>query len=123
MTGYIVLFLALLFVLFLAWLLGGFILSRAGWKKPAVGVEKLKRNAAALCLGAVSFCGLGIVFHYGNDYWRVFDFYSTNFAINFADIHRLQGDEASWMGYAAWISFSYDGAFALKHPENYKKIP
>jgi hypothetical protein len=48
--------------------------------------------------------------------------FAVNFAMPLDSIGDLKGEESSWMGYGAWISFTYHGDMTLKHPEEYEDV-
>jgi hypothetical protein len=83
----------------------------------------LTKALISLGAGVLSLCGLGVFLYYGYEYWRSYSIFRQNFAMPFTHIHQLKGKEAAWMSYSAWLSFTYDGALNLAHPEDYRDVP
>ena len=83
----------------------------------------LKRAGILPGAGGLGLCALGVSLYYGYDPWRRYSIFRENFAMPFAHIHQLKGQEASWMSYSAWLSFTTDGAPDLAHPEDYRDVP
>jgi hypothetical protein len=82
----------------------------------------LKKTLVSLGAGILGLCGLGVFLYYGYDYWRSYSIFRQNFAMSFIHTHQFKGKEAAWMSYSAWVSFTYDGALNLAHPEDYRDV-
>jgi len=85
--------------------------------------NRMRRLLVRSATTVFSLCSLGILAYYGDSYWARYKLFRNNFAMSFLAIHRLKGEEWSWLDYTAWISFVGDGPPALKHPENYRDVP
>jgi hypothetical protein len=97
--------------------------SKIGPRSQCTAIGPWRRLLILLGIGVLAVAGAGTSIYYGGAYWRVYSIFIKNFAMPFGSIHQLKGEESAWMGYSAWVSFTYDGTLKLARPEDYREVP